>query len=96
MTSVISDSLQPNRLPSSFLGSSVHVILQARILEWVAVPSSRGPSQPRDQIHVSYISWTGRQILYHYTFPNGMLSEVMADAGPLMWEDRHSPISNST
>ena len=29
-------------------GSSVHGILQARILEWVAVPSSRGSSQPRD------------------------------------------------
>ena len=29
-------------------GSSVHGILQARILEWVAMPSSRGPSQPRD------------------------------------------------
>ena len=28
-------------------GSSVHGILQARILEWVAVPSSRGPSRPR-------------------------------------------------
>ena len=27
--------------------SSVHVILQARILEWVAMPSSRGSSQPR-------------------------------------------------
>ena len=30
-------------------GSSVHGILQARILEWVALPSSRGSSQPRDQ-----------------------------------------------
>ena len=30
------------------LGSSVHGILQARILEWVAIPSSRGSSQPRD------------------------------------------------
>ena len=29
-------------------GSSVHGILQARILEWVAMPSSRGTSQPRD------------------------------------------------
>ena len=29
-------------------GSSVHGILQARILEWVAVPFSRGSSQPRD------------------------------------------------
>ena len=28
--------------------SSVHGILQARILEWVAMPSSRGSSQPRD------------------------------------------------
>ena len=32
------------------LGSSVHGILQARILEWVAVSSSRGSSQPRDWI----------------------------------------------
>ena len=29
-------------------GSSVHGILQARILEWVAIPFSRGSSQPRD------------------------------------------------
>ena len=29
-------------------GSSVHGILQARTLEWVAMPSSRGSSQPRD------------------------------------------------
>ena len=31
-------------------------ILQARILEWVAIPSSRGPSQPRDQTQVSCIA----------------------------------------
>ena len=31
-------------------------ILQARILEWVAMPSSRRSSQPRDQTHISYIS----------------------------------------
>ena len=31
-------------------GSSVHGILQARILEWVAIPFSKGSSQPRDQI----------------------------------------------
>ena len=35
----------------SLPGSSVHGILQARILEWVAVPSSRGSSQPRDQTY---------------------------------------------
>ena len=32
---------------------TVHGILQARILEWVATPSSRGSSQPRDQTQVS-------------------------------------------
>ena len=32
---------------------TVHGILQARILEWVAFPSSRGSSQPRDQTQVS-------------------------------------------
>ena len=37
-------------------GFSVHGILQARILEWVAMPSSRGSSQPRDRIHISFIS----------------------------------------
>ena len=31
-------------------GSSVHGILQARILKWVAIPFSKGSSQPRDQI----------------------------------------------
>ena len=48
-------------------GSSVHGILQARILEWVAVPFSRGSSQPRDQTGVSctaggfFTSWATRE-----------------------------------
>ena len=37
-------------------GSSVHGILQARILEWVVLPSSRGTSPPRDQTCVSQAS----------------------------------------
>ena len=37
----------------SLPGSSVHGILQARILEWAAMASSRGSSQPRDQTWVS-------------------------------------------
>ena len=37
-------------------GSSVHGILQARILEWLAMPSSRGSFQPRDQTQVSCIA----------------------------------------
>ena len=37
-------------------GSSVHEIVQARILEWVAMPSSRGSSQPREWTQVSHIA----------------------------------------
>ena len=37
-------------------GSSVHGILQARILEWVAVPFSRKSSQPRGRTQVSHIA----------------------------------------
>ena len=44
--SVMSDSIQPRGLEPARL--SVHGILQARILEWLAMPSSRGSSQPRD------------------------------------------------
>ena len=37
-------------------GYSVHGILQARILEWIAMPSSRRSSQPRDRTQVSHIA----------------------------------------
>ena len=49
----------------SLPGSSVHGILQARILEWVAMPSSRGSSWPKDPTRGSYISCIGRQVLYN-------------------------------
>ena len=42
----------------SLPASSVHEILQARVLEWIAMPSSRGYSQPRDQTCVSWVSCT--------------------------------------
>ena len=45
-----------NSLDCSPPGSSVHGILQARILEWVPTPSSRGSSQPRDWTQVSRIA----------------------------------------
>ena len=53
-----------NAMDCNLPGSSVHGILQARILEWVAMPSARGPSQLRDQTWASYVSCIGRQILY--------------------------------
>ena len=50
VASVVSDSLWPYGLS----GSSVHEILQARILEWVALPSSRRSSQPRNWTHITF------------------------------------------
>ena len=56
-------------------GFAVHRILQARLLEWVAIPFSRGSSWPRDWTRVSHIAgrvfnvWATREAhweLYHY------------------------------
>ena len=46
-------STQSNPMNCNPPGSSVHGILQARILEWVTISSSRGSSQPSDQTHIS-------------------------------------------
>ena len=56
--------------PPSF---SVHGILQARILEWVAFSFSRGSSWLRNQIQVSYI---GRQILYPWATREALIYSV--------------------
>ena len=56
-------------------GSSVHGILQARILEWVTIFFSRGSSQPRDQTQVSciagrhFILWATREVSLPLTPP---------------------------
>ena len=44
-----------NPMDCSLPGFTVHRILQARILEWVAMPFSRGSSQPRDRTQVTFI-----------------------------------------
>ena len=54
-----------NLMDCSLPGSAVHGILQAKVLEWVAMPSSRGSSPPRDQTHVSCVSFIGRWVLDH-------------------------------
>ena len=46
--------------------SSVCGIHQARNLNWIAMSSSRGSSQPWDQTHFPYVSCIGRQVLYHW------------------------------
>ena len=47
-------------------GSSVHEIFQARLLEWVAIPFSRGSPRPKYQTHESCVPSIGRQVLYHW------------------------------
>ena len=54
-----------NPMDCSPSGPSVHGILQARILELVAISFSRGSSQPRDQTCISLYPAFGRQVLYH-------------------------------
>ena len=54
-----------NPMDCSPPGSSVIGIFQTRILEWVAISYSRGSSWLRYRTHVSCVSCTGRQILYH-------------------------------
>ena len=55
---------------------TVHGILQARILEWVAMPSSRRSSKPRDRTQVSHIagrfftSWATREALHITSIPH--------------------------
>ena len=53
-----------NPMDCSPLGSSVHGILQARVLEGVAISFSRGSFKPRDRTRVSYVSYTGRRVPY--------------------------------
>ena len=53
-SSVVSDLCDP--MDCSLPGSSVHRIFQARILEWVAISSSRGSSWPRDRTCISCIA----------------------------------------
>ena len=49
----------------SLPGSSVHGILQTRILEWVAISSSRRSFPPRHQTPIFYASCIGRQVFYY-------------------------------
>ena len=55
----MSDTCDPK--DCSLPGSNVLGIFQARILEWVVMPSSRGSSRPRDQTQVSCVPYTDRR-----------------------------------
>ena len=81
-SSVMSDSLWPHSLP----GSSVHGIVQARILEWVAIPLSRGSSQPRDLTQVFHFA--GR---FFTVWATREASEIRAQTwqkgGPIIYKE---------
>ena len=69
---------------------TVHGILQARILECVAFPFSRGSSQPRDQSQVSHIaggfftSWTTREVLFSF-FALGHGQKILRNMVEYFW-----------
>ena len=76
----------------SLPGSSVHGVLQARVLEWVAISFSRGSFQPRDQTRISCIAgrcftlWTTREDLSSVQFSS------VTQSCPTLWD----PINRST
>ena len=81
----------------SLPGSSVHGILQARILEWVAISFSRGSSWPRDQTQISHFAgrrfnlWATREALSNYL---NFILNVAAPPPPqvsLIKEDKGEP-----
>ena len=94
----MSNSLRPNPVDRSPPGSSVHGILQARILEWVAMPSSRGSSWPRDRtwgpclvsphlsgrLFTTSASWKAQWTLVTTCFPLWM---KQWDSNDLSWDD---------
>ena len=59
-------------------GSPVHGISQARILEWVAISSSKGYSQPRDWTRVSCTACIVRQILYRWATGEACVEKIIA------------------
>ena len=63
---VVFDSCDP--MDRSLPGSPVHGILQARTLEWVVIPFSRGSSRPRDQTHIACSSCSVRHVFFSCSF----------------------------
>ena len=76
---------------------TVHEILQAGILEWVAIPISRWSSQPRDQIQVSHIAGGYFTSLATKEAPKGMLwlHGLGIESGLPTWQVRILPLNHS-
>ena len=65
--SVVSDCLQPH------VAHQIHGILQARILEWVAIPFTRGSFQPMDQ---TWVFHTMGRFFYHLSHQGSLDSKL--------------------
>ena len=73
-------------------GSSVHGIFQARILEWVAISSSRESSPPRDRTHVSCVSCIADGFFTHWVIgeaPLTVRSNFVSMIHPSSYQLRH-------
>ena len=69
-------------------GSFVHMIFQARILEWVAISSSRGSCRQKGQTCVSYVSCIGRQILHHWAIWEALIGYAEGPLKPACYKYR--------
>ena len=90
--------------------SSVHGILQATILEWVAIPLSRGSSRPRDQTRVScttgrfFTIWATREALLSLLWLISIISraewtfQISSHRPKGNWRcpEAHTPVPRST
>ena len=68
-------------------GSSVHGILQARILKWVVLSFSRGSSQSRDWTWVSYLARVPTPVFLGFTGASTGRESTCSVVWPLGWED---------
>ena len=76
----------------SLPGSYLHGIFQARILEWVAISSSRGPSQPWNQTHISCVSCIAVRLFT--TEPSGKSNYIMDNSQTMASEYMKELISS--
>ena len=69
-------------------GSSVHGILRAKTLDWVAMPSSRGSSRPRDRTHICFLYWQAGSLPWSHQGIHGTKIKRMIS-------ESHSVVSDS-
>ena len=79
-------------LDCSLPGSSAHEMLQARILDWVAMASSRGSSWPRDRTHVSCSSCISGRLFLPLLWSRIWWHRKYSDPIWWFWEEKEAPV----